>query len=222
MAGKKGARSAPRAECMRGCGYTTSARGIREHEHACLYPYTLDRLFEYGGVDSGADDECWEWAHISGHVYGRTPLGYAHRMALIFSGKPAPDGLMALHRCGNPPCVNPAHLYWGTAANNVRDAVAHGTLDLAANGRKGGRIGGRRSRPPSSMYTPELRAKIVATRHARNLAAYEARNDKPQCIVCGTTLPYTVRKRKTCSAECARLRRSEVARGNSRARAAAD
>lgn len=49
----------------------------------------------------------------------------AHRAALADAlGRPV-DGL-ALHRCDNPPCINPAHLYEGTQQDNVADAVARG------------------------------------------------------------------------------------------------
>jgi hypothetical protein len=52
--------------------------------------------------------------------------GLAHRLALQ-SEEPAPDSaLFACHRCDNPPCVNPAHLYWGTVEDNGRDVSERG------------------------------------------------------------------------------------------------
>ena len=36
--------------------------------------------------------------------------------------------MQAAHKCGNKLCINPAHLYWGSALKNMADAKSHGTL----------------------------------------------------------------------------------------------
>ena len=52
----------------------------------------------------------------------------AHRVVWeIFNG-PIPKGAFVLHRCDNPPCVNPDHLYVGTAADNTRDMIRRGRV----------------------------------------------------------------------------------------------
>lgn len=77
---------------------------------------------------------CWLWKGA------RQPNGYgrfsayskarktqmAHRWAWILANGPIPDGMRVLHRCDNPPCVNPAHLFLGTDSDNMRDCVAKG------------------------------------------------------------------------------------------------
>jgi hypothetical protein len=70
---------------------------------------------------------CWVWiGRRDRHGYGLLrALGnrFAHRVAYVVAVGPIPAGLSVLHRCDNPPCVNPAHLWLGTQADNLRDMV---------------------------------------------------------------------------------------------------
>ena len=45
----------------------------------------------------------------------------AHRVAWMEVHGPIPDGMLVLHRCDNPPCVNVEHLYLGDQSRNMRD-----------------------------------------------------------------------------------------------------
>ena len=76
----------------------------------------------------GPQGKYWPWtgAIAKGKLpYGKACIGHtistgAHRIALILSsGKQLQ--LCALHTCDNPPCCNPAHLYWGTHLQNAKD-----------------------------------------------------------------------------------------------------
>jgi len=89
-------------------------------------------------VDRRGSDECWPWRggrDTSGYgvFYFRNEGGKsqsikAHRWLLgHLRGKPLilkPTGLEdGCHRCDNPPCCNPDHLYVGTRKQNIADAV---------------------------------------------------------------------------------------------------
>lgn len=55
----------------------------------------------------------------------------------MLSGAAVPPGSLACHHCDNPPCVNPAHLYVGTALSNVRDMDSRGRRVVGSNTPRG-------------------------------------------------------------------------------------
>lgn len=92
----------------------------------------------WSNVAKGAADECWKWTRARhpkgyGQVWLAGKMRRAHRVAWELSNGPIPEGLHVLHRCDNPPCCNPAHLFLGTNADNVQDRDAKGRR-VAASG----------------------------------------------------------------------------------------
>jgi len=72
--------------------------------------------------------ECWLWTaatHDFGYGWFRLPhkKEYAHRVAYELAYGPIANDLWVLHRCDNPPCVRPDHLFLGTHRDNMNDAT---------------------------------------------------------------------------------------------------
>ena len=80
-------------------------------------------------VDKAGPDDCWEWnaSRQGTGAYGRIGVNgkveLAHRISYELMHGPIPDGLFVMHRCDNPPCVNPAHLSLGTRRDNMEDSM---------------------------------------------------------------------------------------------------
>jgi hypothetical protein len=79
---------------------------------------------------------CMEWKGTRDKIgYGRTwhdgRSGYkAHRLAMKLAGYDI-EGWIVCHKCDNPPCCNPLHLFLGTHADNMHDAQAKGRMPIA-------------------------------------------------------------------------------------------
>ncbi len=79
-------------------------------------------------------DGCWDWIGYRDKAgYGRLGLGgrrrgigKAHRVSWELHFGPIPEGLMICHKCDNPPCTNPEHLFLGTMGDNMRDMSRKG------------------------------------------------------------------------------------------------
>lgn len=116
--------------------------------------------------------ECWAWTgmrHRQGYGWIRSAPAVGGRMKLahrlsweLFRGQ-IPRGMNVLHRCDNPPCVRPSHLFLGTQADNVTD------METKGRGRKA-----HGASHPSAKLTPEkvaeIRLRVAAGESKRSLS----------------------------------------------------
>ena len=91
---------------------------------------------------------CWEWSGYSnGNGYGILSVNsrsegiryniYAHRLSWeIYKGH-IPEGMWVLHKCDNPACTNPKHLFLGTNKDNMEDCSRKGRQNGRAKARPG-------------------------------------------------------------------------------------
>jgi hypothetical protein len=91
------------------------------------------RIDEYTIPEPNSGCLLWLLAHVKhkgAFTYGRMKFRrrtqMAHRVSYIVNFGEIPKGLFVLHRCDNPLCVNPLHLFLGTKRDNIIDAIKKG------------------------------------------------------------------------------------------------
>lgn len=111
-----------------------------------------------------AENGCWLWTAAVNHKgygivmwNGRCEL--THRVTYRLTRGEIPHGKLVLHRCDNPPCVNPTHLVVGTNADNMADRQAKGRQAQGPSHRERMRRVAARGEHHGSKTKPEARAR---------------------------------------------------------------
>lgn len=125
-------------------------------------------------VDRTKPDACWPWiGYRNVHGYGTFWFEDRHviasRMAWELTHAPITNGLFVCHRCDNPPCCNPAHLFLGTMADNFHDAVAKGRVALGGSPRRTHCIRGHAFSPENTYVRPSGGRECLICKRARRV-----------------------------------------------------
>ena len=132
--------------------------------HRIIPPLTAKDISRFWSkVDRGHPLLCWEWmGYCKGQRHGRftvrqVPGGLsAHRVSWVIANGPIPAGMCVCHRCDNPPCCNPAHLFLAPQNENLKDMTRKGR-------RRGPALSGEKN---ASAKVTEAQVREIRRRYA--------------------------------------------------------
>lgn len=115
---------------------------LNTHPHKRRCDGSIEKIIYYFNkkIETKKEEDCWLWKGTINNGYG---IFYcnglrirAHIISYIIFKNEVPKGKEVCHKCDNPSCVNPNHLYLGTHQDNMKDTI--GTVKyLKRFGRKG-------------------------------------------------------------------------------------
>lgn len=149
---------------------------------AIITPHFLSYFWER--VQKGVDDDCWIWCGPihKARGYGSASLGGrptpAHRASWMVHRGVIPADMFVLHKCDNPPCVNPNHLFLGTNQDNyddrdAKDRVRHGSKHPRARLTEALVLEIRASSESDSVWAKRLGVYATTIRDARRGAKWK-------------------------------------------------
>ena len=86
-------------------------------------------------------DGCWIWMNAQSHGYGHVKRDgkgvLSHRLMYELVEGPILEGMVIMHTCDHPGCINPSHLRLGTHLDNMADCLAKGRMRRTGNPTRG-------------------------------------------------------------------------------------
>lgn len=122
--------SPPTDQCIE--VYTLGNKG----KNTKTYIMELERLLNH----TKEENDCWIWCSATRMKFGYGAIKVkgktlsAHRYSYTLHHGDIPAGMFVCHKCDNPKCINPDHLFLGTNSDNMKDAYSKGRITLPTNG----------------------------------------------------------------------------------------
>src|SRR5215468_1835358 len=123
-----------RGLCRRHYLQEWSAGLLDNHQRKCDVVTVKDRLLSKIRI---TESGCWEWIGFRkpdkfdyGYIWINGRNVKAHRVSYEQHKGPIPKGIDVLHKCDNPPCINPDHLFLGTRGENCKDCASKNRFPL--------------------------------------------------------------------------------------------